>query len=56
MNKTGSQLSFLFLDFILFGEGAGDSVGPQQDDDVTGSIPLPVPVVYFGTQHTSFHV
>lgn len=47
---------FPFIDFILFGEGSGDTVGPRDDDGVTGSIRLNTAIVYFGKQQHIFYV
>ena len=50
------KLLLCYPEFLLFGEGAGDALGPREDDGVTGAISLSIPVVYFGTQQHSLYV
>ena len=45
-----------FIGFILFGEDAGDSIGPRGDDEVTSSIRLSEPIVYFEEEYDTFFV
>ena len=42
--------------FILFGEDVGDSIGPRADDNVTSSIRLSEPIVYFEEEYDTFFV
>ena len=44
------------VDFIPFGRGVGDTLGPHEDDAVAGPLNLIVPVMYFGREHTRLFV
>jgi len=47
---------FHFLEFLLFGEKAKDTVGPNGDDSTSDAVALSVPVVYFGEEQSAFYV
>ena len=42
--------------FLLFGEDAGDSIGPRADNNVTSSIRLSEPIVYFREEYDTVFV
>ena len=47
---------YLFIDFLTFGEGVGDSIGSLGDDLNTGPFNLSVPIVYFSERQTLLYV
>ncbi len=44
------------IDFIEFGVGAGDTIGPYGDDVSTSVINLAIPVVFFEQEETLLYV
>ena len=70
MKFAGFVISLLFLawgevlalqavmlpNFYPFGESEGDQVVPRGDDDSSGSVPISIPLPFFGQNYTSLFV
>ncbi len=46
----------LSIDFFIFGQGVGDTLGAHENDASFGPIDLSVPVIYFDNPQTSIYV
>ena len=49
-------LSYAGTNLYPFGEGAGDTAGPQGDDEASQPIPVSVPVIFYRRKEFSFFV